>query len=88
MAPVDMDGVDRTQFQNELKTIVAAHEAMSQVRETRKGFFGFFWRIFNREQNKKEVSYLGRLQFQIEMLRFKEYDIDGVTNEINGNNKR
>ena len=86
LAPVDMDEVDKTQLQNELKTIVAAREAMMQVRETRKGFFGFFWRIFNREQNKAEVNYLGRLQAQIAMLEQKEYDIDGVTNEINGNN--
>ena len=83
---MDNDAGDKIQFQNELKTIVAAHEAMMQVRETRKGFFGFFWRIFNREQNKAEVNYLRTLQSQIELLRNRDYDIDGVTNEINGNN--
>lgn len=86
LAPIDMDGIDKTQLQDELKTIVAAHEAMRQVRETRKGFFGFFWRIFNREQNKNEVAYLGRLQVQIAMLEQKDYDVDSVTNALNGKN--
>jgi hypothetical protein len=86
LAPIDMDGVDKTQLQDELKTIVAAYEAMRQVRETRKGFFGFFWRLFNREQNTKEVNYLNRLKNQISMLEQKEYDVDVVTNALNEKN--
>jgi hypothetical protein len=39
----------KEELTGELKNIVAAREAMRQLRESRKGFIGFFWKLFNRE---------------------------------------
>jgi hypothetical protein len=86
LAPIEMDGIDKTKLHGELTNIVAAYEAMKQVRETRKGFFGFFWRMFHREENEKELNYLSVLANQIDLLMYKEYDVSGVTSKLNGKN--
>jgi hypothetical protein len=86
LSPIDMEDVDKSKLQGELTSIVAAYEAMKQVRETRKGFFGFFWRMFHRVENEEELNYLSGLTNQIDLLMYKEYDVSGVTSKLNGKN--
>ena len=68
---------------DELKSFVAAREAMRQLRESRKGFVGFFWKLFNREQNNQEKELLNLLEIEVKELQGSpyNYDVDGVFNE-------
>ena len=70
----------KEELTGELKNIVAAREAMRQLRESRKGFIGFFWKLFNREQNKQEKDLLSLLETEVNELKGPSYnyDVDGV----------
>ena len=53
-----------------LTNLVAAQEAMKQLRESRRTFFGWFWKnIFNRAQNRQEKEYLADLNTKIDALK-------------------
>ena len=70
----------KEELTGELKNIVAAREAMRQLRESRKGFIGFFWKLFNREQNNQEKDLLNLLEIEVNELKGPDYnyDVDGV----------
>ena len=70
----------KEELTGELKNYVAAREAMRQLRESRKGFIGFFWKLFNREQNKQEKDLLGILEVGVNALQgpLYNYDVDGI----------
>ena len=65
-----------------LTSVVAAYEAMAKVRESRQGFFGFFWKIFNFLKNNREKEYFNKLTEQIEVLKSRSYDIDGIRKNL------
>ena len=73
----------KEEFGNELRDIVAAREAMRQLRESRKGFFGFFWKIFNSDQNSQEKDLLVLIERSVIELQGSpyHYDVDGVFRE-------
>ena len=65
-----------------LKDIIAEREAVRQLRESRKGFRGFFWKLFNREQNNQEKDLLELLEYNVNALQDTyHYDVDGVFSE-------
>jgi hypothetical protein len=69
---------DRAQMQGKLINVIAAQEAMQQLRESRSGFLGWFWKLFNRGQNRKEEDYLDQLNTQIDLLKNQGYEIGKV----------
>jgi hypothetical protein len=72
-------------LQGHLTNVVAAYEAMKQLRESRGGFLGWLWKIFNREQNRQEKSYFNQLSAQISHLKtLGGYDVEGMRNALNG----
>ncbi len=71
-------------YTESLKKVVSAYEAMKQLRESRKGFLGWFWKLFNGTQNDQEKDYLELLESQINTLKEKNYDVDGMTAEVTG----
>ena len=66
------------QLQGHLTNVVAAYEAMKQLRESRGGFWGWLWKIFNGEQNRQEEEYLDQLNTQIDLLKNQGYEIGKV----------
>ena len=68
-------------LKDDFNKLVAATVAMDEVRKSRQGFIGFFWRLFHREQNRAEENYQMSLNAQLGSLRGK-YDIDKVTSEL------
>lgn len=70
--------VDKAQMQGKLINVIAAQEAMQQLRKSREGFFGWFWKLFNRGQNRQEEECLDRLNMQIDLLTNEGYDIGKV----------
>ena len=75
---------DKEALRGELSHLVAAHEAMKQVRESRNGFIGFFWKLFHKDQNAQEEQYSQNLQEKINELQAKGYAIADVTDELTG----
>ena len=75
----------KEELEGTLKNIVAMHEAMKQVRQSRKGIRGFFWKLFNREQNNKEKEILEKLDSNIEQFG-NDYDIAGIRNDLTSKN--
>ena len=72
------------EIEGKMRNVVAAHEALKQIRESRKGFFGWLWKIFNSERNAIEESSLEMFQNQVERLRNRNYDVDGMAAELTG----
>ena len=83
---LNADDAEKESLTGELKSVVAAYEAMKQVRESRKGFFGWFWRFFNGDQNAKEVQYCEKLKEQVEALEKKDYDVGSAVFELQDKN--
>ena len=73
---------NREKMNNHLTNVVAAHEAMKQLRESRKGFWGWLWKFFNGERNEKEEAYFEKLKTQVSTLKIVKYDVDGKIKEI------
>ena len=78
------DDVDENEKEGQLVNVVAAHEAMRQLRESREGFIGFFWKLFNRELNAQEEAYMNSLTAKVSELRSKGYYVDKVRYELTG----
>ena len=75
---------DKNEMQGQLVNVVAAHEAMRQLRESRSGFFGFFWKIFHRDLNAQEEEYMNSLTDAVSELKKNGYDVDKVRYELTG----
>ena len=74
---------DKSKMDGELTTMVAACEAMKQLRESRSGIWGWFWKvIFRREQNRQEKALLFELETKVETLRARKYDVDAKKTEV------
>ena len=78
------EDADKNQLEGQLVNVVAAHEAMRQLRERRSGFFGFFWKLFNRELNAQEQEYMNLLTDAVSELKNNGYDVDKVRRELTG----
>ena len=64
------------------RDLVASREAVRELRASRKGIRGFFWRLFNREQNKQEKEFLTSLDSQINQLgELKGYDVNSALHD-------
>ena len=64
------------------RDLVASREAVQKLRDSRKGIRGFFWRLFNREQNKQEKDFLTSLDSQINQLgETKGYDVTSALHD-------
>ena len=64
------------------RDLVASREAVRELRASRKGIRGFFWRLFNREQNKQEKDLLASLNLQINQLgELKGYDVNSALHD-------
>jgi hypothetical protein len=74
--------VDKAQMQGKLTNVIAAHEAMKKLRESREGFFGWFWKLFNRQQNREEKAYLEQLNTQIDLLTNAGYEVGKVSAKL------
>ena len=75
--------VDANEMAGELTNILAAREAMQQLRASRSGVWGWLWKvIFNRTQNRQEKEYLQQLNNQISALTSKGYLMDGITRTL------
>ena len=75
--------VNENEFAGELTNIVAAREAMQQLRASRSGVWGWLWKvIFNRAQNRQEKEYLQQLDNQIAALTEKGYKLAEITRNL------
>ncbi len=74
---------DSNEKLGELTNVVAAHEAMKQLRASRSGVWGWLWKvIFQRGQNKQEKEYLAELENQLESLKESGYTFERLTDEL------
>jgi hypothetical protein len=78
------ESVNKEEMRGELTNIVAAREAMAQLRASRNTFFGWFWKLFNSERNELEESLLGRLDTQINRLKAIGYKVEAAQAGILG----
>ena len=78
------EDADKDELQGQLVNVVAAHEAMRKLRESREGFIGFFWKLFNRDLNAKEEAYMNLLTDAVSELKTNGYDVDKVRRELTG----
>lgn len=78
--------VSENEMAGKLTNMVAAREAMKQLRASRSGVWGWIWKvILNRGQNRQEKAYLAQLETQIMKLRDKGYKVvDKLTEELTG----
>ena len=75
--------VDANEMAGELTNILAAREAMQQLRASRSGVWGWLWKvIFNRTQNRQEKEYLQQLEGQINTLTEKGYNLDRIASNL------
>lgn len=77
------DGADspnkmRQVSKNALKTLVAAQQAMTSVRERR----GFLFVIFHPILNYREKNYLKDLNKSVKECEAKKFDVEGVKNDL------
>ena len=85
-----MDNVDgiikgnNAPLKDQIINVVAAYEAMKQVRESRKGFFGWLWKLFNRERNEIEEICVETFENQVNQLREKGYSVDKISADLTG----
>ena len=71
-------------LQNHLSNVVAAHEAMQQLRDSRSGFLGWLWKLFHKEQNDAEKRCLNHLVGNLAHLSTRGYDVASMKNTLNG----
>ena len=75
--------VDANVMAGELTNILAAREALQQLRASRSGVWGWLWKvIFNRTQNRQEKEYLQQLEGQINTLTEKGYNLDRIASNL------
>ena len=75
--------VNANEMAGHLTNILAAREAMKQLRASRSGVWGWLWKvIFNRTQNRQEKEYLQQLENQITALEEKGYSLDGMAENL------
>lgn len=75
---------DKSKGQGDLINVVAAHEAMKQLRQSREGFIGFFWKLFNRELNAKEEEYMTVLDSAVNDIKRATFDVQKAREELTG----
>jgi hypothetical protein len=78
------EDADNNEMEGQLVNVVAAHEAMRQLRQSRGGFIGFFWKLFHKDLNAQEEAYMNSLTAKVSELKTKGYDVDKVRRELNG----
>lgn len=78
------EDVDNNEMEGQLVNVVAAHEAMKQLRQSRGGFVGFFWKLFHRDLNAQEEAYMNSLTAKVSELKSKGYDVEKARNELTG----
>lgn len=78
------EDADNNEMEGQLVNVVAAHEAMKQLRQSRGGFIGFFWKLFHKDLNAKEEAYMNLLTTKVSELKNKGYNVDKVRDELNG----
>ena len=78
------EDADKDELQGQVVNVVAAHEAMRKLRESREGFIGFFWKLFHRDLNAQEEEYMNSLTTAVSELKTNGYDVDKVRRELTG----
>lgn len=78
------EDADNNEMEGQLVNVVAAHEAMKQLRQSRGGFIGFFWKLFHKDLNAQEEAYMNLLTTKVSELKNKGYNVDKVRNELTG----
>ena len=78
------DEVDENEKEGRLVNVAAAYEAMRQLRQSREGFIGFFWKLFNRDLNAREEACMNSLSANVSELTSKGYDVEKVRRELTG----
>lgn len=83
------DTMDKNWAKNEnmmagsLKNVVAGYEAMKQLRDSRKGFFGWLWKLFNPRINAKEEDYFNELTEQVNKVKDEfNFNVDRISEEL------
>jgi hypothetical protein len=71
-------------FEDRIINVVAAYEAMKQVRESRKGFWGWLWKFIFRERNEIEQTNLETFESQVNRLRNEGYPVDEIAADLTG----
>ena len=85
-----MDNVDgiikgnNAPLKDQIINVVAAYEAMKQVRESRTGFLGWLWKFIFRERNEIEEANLNLFESQVNQLREKGYSVDKISADLTG----
>ena len=69
---------DKADMEGNLTSVVVAYEAMRILRESRGGFWGWWWKLFNSTRNEQEETYFLKLESQLSMLDAEGYQIDRV----------
>ena len=83
----NMDNVIKSNdvpLEDQIINVVAAYEAMKQVRESRTGFWGWLWKFIFRERNEIEQANLNVFESQVNRLRNEGYPVDKISAEITG----
>ena len=78
------DENSRAELMSEFTRIVAAREAVRQLRESRKGVLGFLWKIFNFRINGREKACLESLNNCVTTWEAKQFNTANVLNELMG----
>lgn len=69
---------DKADMEGNLTSVVVAYEAMRILRESRGGFWGWWWKLFNSTRNEQEEAYFLKLESQLSALDSEGYQIDRV----------
>ena len=76
--------VDAQEQVGKFKNLLAAREAMQQLRASRSGLWGWLWKVvFNRSQNRQEKEYLQDLNNKINEFS-DTYNIEEMVAELTG----
>ena len=82
-----VDGIiqgNNAPLKDQIINVVAAYEAMKQVRESRTGFLGWLWKFIFRERNEIEEANLNLFESQVNQLREKGYSVDKISADLTG----
>ena len=71
-------------LEDQIINVVAAYEAMKQVRESRTGFLGWLWKFIFRERNEIEQTNLETFESQVNRLRENGYPVDKISADLTG----
>ena len=71
-------------LEDKVSNVVAAHEAMKQLRASRSGFLGWLWKIIFRERNEIEETNLRTFESQVNRLRTEGYPVDKIAEDLTG----